>query len=699
MLSGCLLIAVTILSSCKKKQSKPVVLEECKVAIVLPFSQGMEQHWRQVVQMSSDNQTVAFNKLGYGVKLTFEWYDEEDPNLEQIAKDLARRDDIKAVVGGLYSSKAIILANQLSKADKPLFTMATTEQLVRAYSSWGNLWALTESDITQCEVLLTKAIQYGAKSVALIVKEDDLYGNTFKEWFAFQAKELQLENRGVITYTDDVEAKTKAAIDSLADYIICAPSEIKDLGVIIETYRHNRNKSKLLCSDMAYGINVINQLGKYAEGLEGVTYGSNPESGFDVAYKVRFNQDVSIGEAQVYDALMLIAYTSFIQMIKPDLSFKMAMRELVSGKDATTGGWRAEDMLQILQMIAHNEHPDISGASGNLNFDTKVYTNVLSTTYYNYIIYNKRYIILDYNSTDGSRRSEPTLAEWNWKKTQMQDIEDTSSIEHHYPPLDENWALLVATSSGWENYRHQVDVLNIYQFIKKHGYDDNHIVMIMEDDLAKNPKNPTPGVLISRTNGPNVYENAVIDYKTSEITVEDLKNILTGTHTAKLDKVIESDNDDNIFIFWSGHGTAGALCWLNNSYGVKTSDLDGILTEVQKKQNYRKIHAFIEACFSGSVANIVNNHDGMLFFTAANEQETSKADEYNFDMDVWMSNRFSATLQDCMAEDCKDNKNPDMPLRDLYFRLFQNTVGSHVCVYGINGYGSLYESSMREFLE
>lgn len=653
----------------------------------------MEQHWRQVVQMSSDNQTVAFNKLGYGVKLTFEWYDEEDPNIEQIAKNLACRDDIKAVVGGLYSSKAIILANQLSKTDKPLFTMATTEQLVRAYSSWGNLWALTESDITQCEVLLTKAIQYGAKSVALIIKDDDLYGSTFMNWFAFQAQELQLENKGVFSYTDDIEVQAKAALDANPDYIICAPSEIKDLGVIVETYRHNRNKSKLLCSDMAYGINVINQLGKYAEGLEGVTYGSNPESGFDVAYNVRFNQDVSIGEAQVYDALMLIAYASFIQMIKPDLSFKMAMRELVNGKDATTGGWRSEDILQVLQMIARNGHPDVSGASGNLDFDAKVYTNVLSTTYYNYIIYNQRYIILDYNSTDGSRRSEPTLAEWNWKKTQMQDIEDTSSVVHTYPTLDKRWALLVASSSGWENYRHQVDVLNIYQFIKLHGYDDDHIVMIMEDDLAYNPENPNPGVLVSRTNGPNVYKNAIIDYKASEISVEDLKNILTGTRTAKLDKVIESDNDDNVFIFWSGHGTPGALCWLDEAYGVKTSDFDTILTAMQRKHNYRKINAFIEACFSGSVANVVNNHDGMLFFTAANEQETSKADEYNIDIEVWMSNRFSATLQDCMATE------PDMLLRDLYFRLFQSTVGSHVCVYGINGYGSLYESSMREFLK
>ena len=51
-----------------------------------------------------------------------------------------------------------------------------------------------------------------------------------------------------------------------------------------------------------------------------------------------------------------------------------------------------------------------------------------------------------------------------------------------------------------------------------------------------------------------------------------------------------------------------------------------------------------------------------------------------------------ATLQDCMKT------NPDMPLSDLYYRLFQSTVGSHVNVYGIKGYGSLYTHTLREIL-
>ena len=70
-----------------------------------------------------------------------------------------------------------------------------------------------------------------------------------------------------------------------------------------------------------------------------------------------------------------------------------------------------------------------------------------------------------------------------------------------------------------------------------------------------------------------------------------------------------------------------------------------------------------------------------------------KADVYNEDLGIWMSNRFSATLEDCI------NNTPDIPFRDLYYRLFTNTVGSHVMVYNAGNYGNIYRESMREYLK
>ena len=86
------------------------------------------------------------------------------PICRKLAQSLAFNDEVYAVIGGLYSSNAAILAAELTLVGKTFFTLATTEQLVRAYASTGYLWAMTETDITQCEVLLSKVITMEVKA-------------------------------------------------------------------------------------------------------------------------------------------------------------------------------------------------------------------------------------------------------------------------------------------------------------------------------------------------------------------------------------------------------------------------------------------------------------------------------------------------------------------------------------------------------
>lgn len=49
-----------------------------------------------------------------------------------------------------------------------------------------------------------------------------------------------------------------------------------------------------------------------------------------------------------------------------------------------------------------------------------------------------------------------------------------------------NWAVLVAGSNGWYNYRHQSDVCHAYQILHKNGIPDSNIIVMMYDDLAQN---------------------------------------------------------------------------------------------------------------------------------------------------------------------------------------------------------------------
>jgi hypothetical protein len=61
------------------------------------------------------------------------------------------------------------------------------------------------------------------------------------------------------------------------------------------------------------------------------------------------------------------------------------------------------------------------------------------------------------------------------------------------PDVRSHWALLVAGSSGWYNYRHQADVFHAYQVLLAGGYRQDHIVVMAADDIAQDSENPMPG--------------------------------------------------------------------------------------------------------------------------------------------------------------------------------------------------------------
>ncbi len=696
------LICVAVLSyGCTDKDRDEdfpnnVVWTEKVVAVVLPMEKGLDRHWRRTADMFASNFKRAFVNQSKGIKFKFEYYDESTADIPALARQLAMRDEVFAVVGGLYSSNAAPLASTLTRMGKTFFTLATTEELVRAYASTGYLWAMTETDITQCEVLLSKVVNYGGKSVALIAKENDSYGQTFVNWFAFQAKELGLENRGAYLY-DDVSLgdACSRAMHCGAEYVVCVPSEIEDISQMLASYditpRSNAPKPRLLFSDTGYGADVPKILGSAAEGMEGVAFGADPESGFDVSYHTFFGEQATLGESQFYDALMLIGYGAWYCQLQEDVPLYKALRQIVSGRDTNMGSWMGEDMSLVVDALAQGKSPDIRGASGHLDFDAKVFTNVLSTTYYSYKIYNGQYIILDYNTSDGGNRTDATLAGWNWKASQMQDFSNSTGLS--YAPHTGNKALLVASSRAWINYRHQADVLAIYQVLKTSGYTDDDIILIAEDDLATHASNPTQGMIPIAPGGRNLYENVTIDYKMSSLTADDVCAILRGEKSERLPTVFDDTGQgDNIFVFWSGHGVPGALCWGEDPFGLTGDKLAATLQQMATRRSYRKLLMMVEACYSGGVMSPCAGLPGMLFITAANADETSKADVFSDEYGVWMSNRFTSTFINQISADRAT------PMRELYYRLFINTVGSHVMVYNADNYDNLYKSNISEFI-
>ena len=76
----------------------------------------------------------------------------------------------------------------------------------------------------------------------------------------------------------------------------------------------------------------------------------------------------------------------------------------------------------------------------------------------------------------------------------------------------ENWAVIIASSCGYDNYRHQADAHHAYQILIDQGMDPEKIIFFACDDIAYHEDNPFPGEIFNEPTGDNVYDSDSIDY-------------------------------------------------------------------------------------------------------------------------------------------------------------------------------------------
>ncbi|KAI3703405.1 hypothetical protein L1987_73456 [Smallanthus sonchifolius] len=131
------------------------------------------------------------------------------------------------------------------------------------------------------------------------------------------------------------------------------------------------------------------------------------------------------------------------------------------------------------------------------------------------------------------------------------------------------WAVLVAGSSGYFNYRHQADICHAYQILKRGGLKDENIIVFMYDDIANNKMNPRPGVIINSPNGSDVYAGVPKDYTGEQVTAANFYAVLLGNASALTGgsgKVVASGPFDTVFVYYADHGGPGILGMPNMPY-------------------------------------------------------------------------------------------------------------------------------------
>ena len=419
----------------------------------------------------------------------------------------------------------------------------------------------------------------------------------------------------------------------------------------------------------------------------------------------RFGAKPTFAECKFYDALMLAAFAaSYAAHFRAgeenaNQAFNEAIIELTLDADrASIGGpvWNATPMDIYLTSLEQGHLLHLVGASGEIDFDRDTYTAATSTTYVHWQIMEERILHRNYFGGSGGRGTDARAA-WLYLYDEQQARADFATqagdgADIQYPALTDQYAVLVQGSHGFINYRHQADVLNVYQALRRTGFPDENIVLILDGALAKDPLNPEPGVIRIARDGPDLLGEtdalpaAVVDFDSEGLSAADVADILLeyGREGA------------NVFFYWSGHGRsfshggANEFCWRDAPSG------DGftynLLRETASQMSCRKLLVVAEPCYGECVIRAVEGLDGILAISGANAEEQSWADHWNDDARIWMCDRFSLNLVECLMD------NPMTSFRDLFLYCARHTLGSHAQIVNAARFGNLYTTGPAEFI-
>lgn len=254
------------------------------------------------------------------------------------------------------------------------------------------------------------------------------------------------------------------------------------------------------------------------------------------------------------------------------------------------------------------------------------------------------------------------------------------------------WALLVAGSNGYYNYRHQADVCHSYQVLHRHGIPDDRIVVMMYDDIANSTDNPTKGIIINHPDGADVYKGVPKDYTGDDVTPKNFLSILQGDKDAMKGigsgKVIDSSPEDHIFVYFADHGASGLVAFPNDY--LYAQDLVKTLVTMHTNKRFARLVFYMEACESGSMFSGLLPEDINVFATTASSpDESSYACYYDDVRQTYLGDVYSVKwLEDSDSEDLGSET-----LQKQFTIVKQETTTSAVHEYGNLTMGTVYALS------
>ncbi|CAG2175142.1 unnamed protein product, partial [Oppiella nova] len=225
------------------------------------------------------------------------------------------------------------------------------------------------------------------------------------------------------------------------------------------------------------------------------------------------------------------------------------------------------------------------------------------------------------------------------------------------PFSDEPGKTWVVLCAGWKGYQGggysiQANVYHAYQVIHAQGIPDENIIVMHYDDLAYHKSNPTPGIVVQKVNGTDVYKGVPKDYTGDEVTPKNFLGVLKGDPelVKKGKRVVNSGPNDNVFVYFIDHGGPDIVSFPRGYlYG---EELVAALKDMHQSKRFAKLVFYLEACESGSMFKLLPTDINVYAITSSNATELSWECDWDESRKVYLGGYFAFSwLDDCEHRD------------------------------------------------
>ncbi len=603
------------------------------------------------------------------------------------AKQLAKDPRIRVVIGPYTSDDLFATADIFMRNHKVLVSpTASSDEIFRAFSETGSVWRTISGDGDITSVIMQHIAAHDAESIALLTP-DSSYGKTFYDWIPFWAIETGISVTGAEEFSQPEQIP--AAIKELAaddpDYLIFVNSDdnreiVSALDALEKLdYQGNiyliypgvdekgRLTERLGASSLLSGM-ISGNWKMQNESVSTTTLPDNTlilmsgslEDAFSEEFEEISGEQPSGFVPQAYDAVLVASAIMAWFTAYPDKSPKHAAESILLKVTGDPLPRTPEGFQTAFDRIKQGDAPIITGATGPLVFKQEG-TDPEIPWYGTYTM--ERGMVIE----------DPILYRDLTKTAAIEEPEDSSGTPQPDDALyGDFWAVIGALSRDWANYRHQADALTMYQYVKEQGVPDDHIILLVYDDIPFDSRNKQPGKVFHTPNEMEVRAEAEPDYIGDAVHKQMIEDVLLGTGEYTNNPLLQSQENATVLLYLSSHGAAGGdLLVGKGAERISPEDLSSIIEKMAEKKKFKRMLVVLESCFSGATAGKVNT-DNVILLTAASSNETSKSAIYDSYLATWLSDEFTDQLISILQA-----ADPRMPLHDLYRELYRNVRSSH----------------------